>query len=40
MKTYDLYGTSDLDPADLKRAVEQALGVAFQERDSSYRGGS
>ena len=39
MKTYDLYGTSDLTMSDLCTRVAETLEVSFQERDSGYRGG-
>lgn len=38
MKTYDLYGTSELSASQLRDRATQLLGVEFQERDSSYRG--
>lgn len=39
MKTYLLYGTSELTAAQLRDAIERSLGLEFQEQDSSYLGG-
>ena len=38
MKTYDLYGTSQLPASDLCERVARLLAVVFEQRDSSYLG--
>ena len=38
MKTYDLYGASEIGPIELRDRVQELLGIEFEERDSSYRG--
>ena len=39
MKTYDLWGTSELSASQLRDRATQLLGIEFEERDSNYRGG-
>ncbi|MGE5829925.1 MAG: hypothetical protein ACM30G_16415 [Micromonosporaceae bacterium] len=38
MKTFDLYGSPDLDAEELSAVVSTALGADFIEHDSSFRG--
>lgn len=38
MKTYDLYGTSEMTIDQLRDRIEQLLEVEFHEHDSSYVG--
>jgi len=36
--TYDLYGSRTLTPSDLCAGLAETLGLAFEERESYYRG--
>ena len=39
-RRYDTYGVSGVSLAEARTSVEQALQIEFEERDSSYYGGS